>query len=420
MSIPVKLESAGQNVIAGKCVFNVKEEFGDMRLEFNDDDDTKICAKPDPGLPCLPPKRPRLVFAGVVVPTLAAVKQRRAEEDKSDFKKLALLTNPKVKKNVGMALLSSTLRDRLKPIGLEIQDQYFTIDQATREVAVSRLFISTTYGGNMQQTFPNPARKFLDVHGMDDFMFLPTEYQPEAPLLPGAPGLWFCIDPGYVYDRFDKLRRVFVKVVPMVGSKASVYQFMGMYRLSPAVPAYLTVEEYAAQSAQFHNKWVEGMLEMGWGLTLAARVLLRRELGREPTPQEVENAENSRPTQCQEVLPDEIKAAFLHGEERMYIYTMKCVGYDNDFQRALSEQYYPGWKPPPKPPNQKKLPNSGNGATGMTKAGDRKPRARKRKLEETPESVPDIESELGNDMEYADLPVTRSQKRRREVMPEAA
>lgn len=88
-----------------------------------------------------------------------------------------------------MALHASTLRDRLKPIGLEIQDQHFTLDQATREVVVTRLFMSKTYGGNMQMTCPVPARKFLDVHGMDDFMFLPTGFQPEAPLLPGAPGV---------------------------------------------------------------------------------------------------------------------------------------------------------------------------------------------------------------------------------------
>ena len=75
-----------------------------------------------------------------------------------------------------MALLPSTLRDRLKPIGLDIQDQYFAIDQATREVAVSRLFMSKTYGGNMQMTCPTPARNFLDVHGMDDFMFLPAGF----------------------------------------------------------------------------------------------------------------------------------------------------------------------------------------------------------------------------------------------------
>lgn len=100
---------------------------------------------------------------------------------------------------------------------------------------------------------------------------------------------------------------------------------------------------------------------------------------------------------------------------------MKCVSYDNDFQRALSEHYYPGWKPPPKPPKQKKLPKGGSGATGMTKFGDRKPRGKKRKLEETTESLPDVESELADDLEYVDLlPVTRSQKRRRTDISEAA
>lgn len=153
----------------------------------------------------------------------------------------------KVKKNVGMALLPQTLRDRLKPIGLEIQDQYFTLDQATREVVVTRHFISATYGGNMEETFPSPARKFLDVHGMDDWMFLPTEYQPEAPLLAGAPGLWFCINPDH---HIQQTKRVFVKAVPEVGPKASVYQYMGMYKVAPATPLHLTVVEYATQSAK--------------------------------------------------------------------------------------------------------------------------------------------------------------------------
>ena len=149
-----------------------------------------------------------------------------------------------------MALLPSTLRDRLKPIGLDIQDQYFTLDQATREVVVTRKFISETYGGNMQMTNPIPARKFLDVHGMDDFMFLPTAFQPEAPLLPGAPGLWFNNNADEALEGFDKPKRVFVQVVPVVGSRKSVYQFMGMYMVRPAVPEYMTVEEYAALSPQ--------------------------------------------------------------------------------------------------------------------------------------------------------------------------
>lgn len=100
---------------------------------------------------------------------------------------------------------------------------------------------------------------------------------------------------------------------------------------------------------------------------------------------------------------------------------MKCVGFDNDFQRALSEQYYPGWKPPPKPPKQKKLSRGVSSSAGMTKFGDRNPRGKKRKLEQTPESLPDVESELDDDLEYVDLlPVTRSQKRIRKDISEAA
>lgn len=239
---------------------------------------------------------------------------------------------------MNLGLLLNTLKDRLKPIGLEIQDQYFTLDQAAREVVVKRLFISQTYGGNMQETFPKPARRFFDVHGMDDFMFLPTQYQPEAPLLPGAPGLWFCSDP--YYDRFDQMQRVFVKVVPVVGSKESVYQFMGMYKVRAAVPSHLTVAEYKAQSTlvrtttfsckylrtnvnlcrydcivQFRNKWAQGIIIKDWGLPVTARILLRKELDREPTYQEVEYAIKYRKAQCKGISPEEIKTAYRLGKE---------------------------------------------------------------------------------------------------------
>ena len=150
-----------------------------------------------------------------------------------------------------MALLPQTLRDRLKPIGLEIQDQYFTLDQATREVVVTRHFISATYGGNMKETFPRPAPEFLNAHGMNDWMFLPTEYEPEAPLLAGAPGLWLCLRPDH---DIQQIKRVFVKAVPEEGPRVTVYQYMGMYKITPATPVYLSAGEYAAQSAKVRKE----------------------------------------------------------------------------------------------------------------------------------------------------------------------
>lgn len=147
-----------------------------------------------------------------------------------------------------MALTQRTLKDRLKLVGLEIQDQYFTLDQATREVVVTRWFMASTYGGNMEESFPTPAKKFYDKHGMNDFMYLRPELQPEAPQLPAAPGLWFCIAPSN--EPFEGPKRVFAKMIPLSGSKKRVYQFMGMYQVHPAVPPYLTVEEYGAQTPQ--------------------------------------------------------------------------------------------------------------------------------------------------------------------------
>lgn len=102
--------------------------------------------------------------------------------------------------------------------------------------------------------------------------------------------------------------------------------------------------------------------------------------------------------------------------QKMSIYTMKCVGYDNDFQRDLSEKF-PVWVPPP--PKTKKTPGNGNRAAGKTKAGNQKPRLKKRKREVAPESGPEGESDLGDKLEYVDPPAMRSQKRKCEATLEA-
>lgn len=97
---------------------------------------------------------------------------------------------------------------------------------------------------------------------------------------------------------------------------------------------------------------------------------------------------------------------------------MKCVGYDNNFQRELSEKYSVWVPPPPKPKRQKnKLPTKGKGGvTGKTKSGPRmKPRGKKPKVEETSEDGREFKSESDDDLEYVDLPATRLVKRKREA-----
>ncbi|KAF9475824.1 hypothetical protein BDN70DRAFT_883214 [Pholiota conissans] len=293
-----------------------------------------------------PTDRLRQIVDGIFLPSLSSVRKRKIEEAAEDLNKLKLLKDPKIKKNL-TALLPMTLTDRLKPIGLDIQDQYFTIDQVTREITVTRLFMASTYGGNMQATFPRPSQEFLDIHGMDDFMYLPTEYQPEAPQLPGAPGLW--LRPGSRGD-LEGQQRVFSKIILAGGAKmGSRYQYQGQYEVRAANPPTLTVQEWRNQPTHFHNKWAEGIVKMGWGAGVCARVVLRRQLNREPTQNEVEEVISNGLYRA--VTAEEIKEAYLRGKERMGICTMKCVGYDNRFQQELHDRF-PTWTPPP--PRSKK------------------------------------------------------------------
>ncbi len=92
---------------------------------------------------------------------------------------------------------------------------------------------------------------------------------------------------------------------------------------------------------------------------------------------------------------------------------MKCVGYDNNFQRDLSEKF-PVWVPPA--PRSRKKPENDNPSPSKPKAGGRKPRLKKRKRAVTPESDPESDSDLPDKSEYTDPPVTLSRKRKRKAI----
>ena len=100
---------------------------------------------------------------------------------------------------------------------------------------------------------------------------------------------------------------------------------------------------------------------------------------------------------------------------------MKCVGYDNNFQRELSEKF-PVWVPaPPKEKKQKKEkpPKRESTAVRKTKSGtNQNPRGKQLKVEEMFKGVPNVENESGDDLEYVDPPVNLSLKRKNEAAPE--
>ena len=57
------------------------------------------------------------------------------------------------------------------------------------------------------------------------------------------------------------------------------------------------------------------MLKLDWGVPLLARVLLREELGLEPTREEVAYTAKVRLAECKAVHPDKIKSAYMLDEE---------------------------------------------------------------------------------------------------------
>lgn len=112
------------------------------------------------------------------------------------------------------------------------------IPQDIRDVVVTREFLSTIYGGNSQETFPSIGKEFLAQHGLNDFMYPSLDYNPAAPQIPGAPGL-FLKTCGHGQE-WPEVQRVITRIAP------NHWQYVGQYKLSPAES--LTTREWREQS----------------------------------------------------------------------------------------------------------------------------------------------------------------------------
>ncbi|KAK0455733.1 uncharacterized protein EV420DRAFT_1272114, partial [Desarmillaria tabescens] len=211
------------------------------------------------------------------------------------------------------------------------------LDRDVRDVVVTRLFMSKVYGGSPQETFPRVAQNFLRVHHMDDFMYLNLDMNPHAPQVPGAPGLFFDADESI--DQFSKIRRVFSRI----GS--SQWEYMGQYEIKPV--ASLTMEEWNEQRSTVRLVWASKLSTTGWGVPCRGVMHLYEQLGRKPTKREVKEALQSG-NQFKNVSREQIAEGFLKGWVTMAVWTMKCVGYDVDFQRELVTEYV-NWTPPDEP-----------------------------------------------------------------------
>ncbi|KAF5371998.1 hypothetical protein D9615_008133 [Tricholomella constricta] len=291
-----------------------------------------------------PAKRRRVLMEGVELPhsesvlhKLSTAAAKKESEKLESEKAMKHLKNPKVKKIQGTALNADTVRARLSSIGFDLVP--IPLERAITDATFSRRFLSDHYGGNLRSTFPTISSKYFETHGLDDFMYMNLKHSPHAPQVPGAPGLWYTVGQ-YPYliraDPRPKRMRVFAMLV------SGIWQYQGQYALTPADS--LTRQEWAAQDPKLRRTWERSIHEKDWGRATRARIALRARLGRAPTEAELNDA-LERKGKYKDVTPAHIREALLRGEEIMTVWTMKCVGYEADFQRGLIEKKLT-WVPP--------------------------------------------------------------------------
>lgn len=103
---------------------------------------------------------------------------------------------------------------------------------------VTRAFMSKVYSGSPQDAFPKLPAKQIAKHGLSDFMFMNTDFQPQAP---SAPWLWFNLS-----ENGNKgICRVFTKI--NIAKPNNKWLYVGQYDVRLANPSLLSMQEWRAQ-----------------------------------------------------------------------------------------------------------------------------------------------------------------------------
>ncbi|KAI0313569.1 hypothetical protein OF83DRAFT_522787 [Amylostereum chailletii] len=276
----------------------------------------------------------------------------------------------KVKKDLEFD--SATVQGRIDAAG--VKPYTVDLDPEIKDAVVSRQFISSVYGGSAQMTFPHFSAKKFKEHGLKDFMFLRLEGHPNAPQEAGMPGVWFLEEP------YEELRRsrdgVDVKKEEeageeedrpefepkdepdadrdggedekandvtdpdyrtFVGLSPKQWRYVGQYKLIEAAP--LTQQEWILQDSRVRKTWAGDLYRYGWGTGVRFRVLYRREHGGEEPSLEEVRAAWSNPNGYKDVTDVEIQNDFDLGKQQLGVFVMRCVGYDEAFQRSLIERF---------------------------------------------------------------------------------
>ncbi|KAJ8483348.1 hypothetical protein ONZ45_g14627 [Pleurotus djamor] len=253
------------------------------------------------------------------------------EDDQAGTAPLEMELNPKIKQRKTEMMVSlNTFAERYAQLGHERFP--ITLSAVQRDVLFDRQLLSNLYGGNKQETFPHPREEQRALHGIDDFMCLNYEMNPNAPEFPGCPGFFFTVGSKHAGEgeRSPGPYRLITRFEP------SKWGYLGQYQLSPNKS--LTKEEWHAQKPKFRRTWVREIVKKGWGADIRFKAALRARIGRFPTDEDATAHEADRTTLSKNATEEQVFICLDAGEIFICVWGLKCVGYDEGFQLSFTNK----------------------------------------------------------------------------------
>lgn len=156
---------------------------------------------------------------------------------------LRFYSQPNVKIKKEALLDDDGMAYRLRALGPNGLDPYpINIEDDIKWSTVTREWVSKKYGGNPQAGCPTiNTKKFK--HGIEDMTFMTYDFNPNAPRVPGTPGLSF----GFWGGEGERFTIRAIMRTHRPNGLPPQWLYMGQYDSIPTYP--LTKDEWNAQSS---------------------------------------------------------------------------------------------------------------------------------------------------------------------------
>ncbi|KAM5539717.1 hypothetical protein V8D89_006530 [Ganoderma adspersum] len=191
-------------------------------------------------------------------------------------------------------------------------------DKSLLDNTASRAQLSAVLGGAATRTCVSVNDRNL--------LYPSHEFQLWRPSKPGGPGLLLYPTPEQPWQ--GDVQTVFVALY------MAKYRYAGEYRLMEDEP--LSPDEFNALPLAAKQKWASHIAQTVQYKEIRVRIATRRDKAREATMQEVMAVANDTKNLFRgSVTAEDVLRAYQSGDERMYVWRMACVRFDEAFLRDL-------------------------------------------------------------------------------------